>query len=671
MCFKQLTFCIVFVLFNFISIYGYSQEGIPVVKTYSVENYHAGIENWDAVQDNRGVLYFANCEGILEFDGIHWQLLPGSLGKKFRALAKNSEGKIYAAGDYEFGYLKEDKYGHYSFTSLKENCPPEHRNLFSHVWKIQTLGSYTYCLASGKILLFDKQNTFVKILDYNIYLRSLFLINNKLIAYSNQYGLLEFDEENLTFKTISKDPFILNRSLEFIAAHPNGGLRMHLFDLGFFRYTAGKFIPERKTKNSSIDIDYIFCKKLHKNILTLGTTINGLYILDNTSLQVKYHITKALGLNDNKIFSIYIDVNENIWVGHENGISYIKINTPIRIINETLGIKGTGLCSTELDSLLFAGTTNGLFASTCNKNQSFYKFSLVGNIRQPTYFIYKKDKKLLIGCLHQLYEYDGFNIRTLSNSKNNSKIRPLGPQSDTLFVANQDGLLMVTYDDGFKVEKKLAGLSSEIYDFVIDPDQNFWIIESNFTLSSCRLNATKDSLIQIKSIKHQELPDLKFKTISYFDNLLLVGTNQGLFYFDSGQKKLVNIDQETSKTYDKFSCNWIYNQDNTKLWHEKSYFHNGKLKYKIELLSEYQVNTDANSLNSHIYGNKAFSFEKLNKSQYAIGTLDGFLLFNQDEIIEDNNLANSFIRKITVSDDSDTTELVGLWLGKNNNFPSL
>lgn len=323
---KQVFTCALLYCLLFISIFAVAQEGIPVIKTYSVENYQAGIENWDVLQDPKGLMYFANSEGILEFDGINWQLIPGSVNKKFRTLAQSKDGKIYAGGDHDFGFLKPDKNGHLNFLSLKEKCPKVHQHLLSHVWKVLLLGTKKYFLASGAILVFDGQDNFVKILDSNIYLRSFFLINNKLIAYSNQSGILELDTTTLVFNKLYNDPFILNRSLEYIASHPLGGLRFHIFDKGFYRLHHGKTSLEKKSFNSTIDTDYIFCKNVSKNVLSLGTTINGLYTLNNNTLEVDYHFSKNIGLNDNKVFAMHTDINENIWVCHESGISYIKIN---------------------------------------------------------------------------------------------------------------------------------------------------------------------------------------------------------------------------------------------------------------------------------------------------------------------------------------------------------
>ena len=60
-----LLFCI-FSLFSSLSR-GSSIPFSPIVRSYSVSDYNAGIQNWSIAQDDRGVMYIGNNKGLLEF----------------------------------------------------------------------------------------------------------------------------------------------------------------------------------------------------------------------------------------------------------------------------------------------------------------------------------------------------------------------------------------------------------------------------------------------------------------------------------------------------------------------------------------------------------------------------------------------------------------------------
>ena len=52
-----------------------SQIGIPFIQNYSPKVYKQDPQNWSIGQDKRGIMYFGNSNGLLEYDGINWRLL--------------------------------------------------------------------------------------------------------------------------------------------------------------------------------------------------------------------------------------------------------------------------------------------------------------------------------------------------------------------------------------------------------------------------------------------------------------------------------------------------------------------------------------------------------------------------------------------------------------------
>jgi hypothetical protein len=46
------------------------------VINYPKLSYGAGLQNWDIRQDKNGIIYIANNEGLLSFDGNYWRLYP-------------------------------------------------------------------------------------------------------------------------------------------------------------------------------------------------------------------------------------------------------------------------------------------------------------------------------------------------------------------------------------------------------------------------------------------------------------------------------------------------------------------------------------------------------------------------------------------------------------------
>ena len=78
------------------------------IKVFTPKQYKAGEYNSDITQDKRGLIYFANSSGILEFDSLNWRLIPFPNKGGAYSLVTDKEGRVYVGGEGELGYLATD-----------------------------------------------------------------------------------------------------------------------------------------------------------------------------------------------------------------------------------------------------------------------------------------------------------------------------------------------------------------------------------------------------------------------------------------------------------------------------------------------------------------------------------------------------------------------------------
>ena len=55
-------------------------NGLPPLKVFSPKEYEASRQSWSILQDDRGILFFGNNEGLLTYDGSNWELIPSPNG---------------------------------------------------------------------------------------------------------------------------------------------------------------------------------------------------------------------------------------------------------------------------------------------------------------------------------------------------------------------------------------------------------------------------------------------------------------------------------------------------------------------------------------------------------------------------------------------------------------
>ncbi|MCP4870177.1 MAG: hypothetical protein GY898_15840, partial [Proteobacteria bacterium] len=83
----------------------FDEVGRFYVQNFAPQDYGAHAQNWAIVQSPKGLLYVANGQGVLEYDGVSWRLIPISNRSSARSLAIDTEGRVYVGAQGELGYL--------------------------------------------------------------------------------------------------------------------------------------------------------------------------------------------------------------------------------------------------------------------------------------------------------------------------------------------------------------------------------------------------------------------------------------------------------------------------------------------------------------------------------------------------------------------------------------
>src|SRR5512136_439531 len=98
-----------FILILFFAVQAYPQEAArPFLRNYPPSEYRASQQNWAVTQDKRGIMYFGNNDGLLEYDGVTWRLTKLPI---VRTIAIDSLGTIYVGLENDMGFLRHEADG--------------------------------------------------------------------------------------------------------------------------------------------------------------------------------------------------------------------------------------------------------------------------------------------------------------------------------------------------------------------------------------------------------------------------------------------------------------------------------------------------------------------------------------------------------------------------------
>jgi len=177
-------------------LYAQNTIGIPNIVNYTKQQYNAGSQNWNIVQDKNGILYCANNDGLLSFDGIFWRNYKLPNKTITRSVAVSADNKIYTGGQGEIGYFSPGTNGELVYTSLNKLIPAKD-NDFADVWNICFYQHRVFFRANKKILEYDGK----KVVVYNsVNWAFLSAVNGELLAYEIDKGLvlyMPFDNDNI------------------------------------------------------------------------------------------------------------------------------------------------------------------------------------------------------------------------------------------------------------------------------------------------------------------------------------------------------------------------------------------------------------------------------------------------------------------------------------------
>ncbi|UJH92758.1 hypothetical protein LZ575_10130 [Antarcticibacterium sp. 1MA-6-2] len=83
-----------------------AQQLTPPIQNYTSLEYSAASQNWDLAIDSTGIIYAANNDGLLIYDGQQWELNKLRSGSIIRSVLVH-EDKIFTALTKNLGIGKE------------------------------------------------------------------------------------------------------------------------------------------------------------------------------------------------------------------------------------------------------------------------------------------------------------------------------------------------------------------------------------------------------------------------------------------------------------------------------------------------------------------------------------------------------------------------------------
>ncbi len=334
-----------------------SYVGLREIISYEKQQYNAGAQNWDIRQDAQGRIYFANNEGLLSFDGIHWKLYPLPNKTIVRSLEFGKDNRIYIGAQDDIGYFTSDKTGKLAYTSLKYLLP-ETDKTFADIWDIASYGESVFFRSNNKI--FQYSHNKITVFRPSTSWMYLGIDNDRLIAQERQRGLLAFKNGSWTALI---EPALLpaNFHITDITSLNKDSSIITTYRSGLYILTGDKLLPF-KLSGMVADPNQTFSDavKIDDENFIVGTYTNGFYLITTKGVVLE-NFSKKEGLQNSNVRSLFCDKNHNIWLGLDSGVDFIAFNSAIKHINPSIMNDGAGYSVAIYNNDLYFGLSNGIY----------------------------------------------------------------------------------------------------------------------------------------------------------------------------------------------------------------------------------------------------------------------------------------------------------------------
>lgn len=524
-----------FILFSVFSNMLSAQEllGLPLVYNYGKSVYQGGSRTWDIKQDSHGIMYFGNSEGLLTFDGRYWKTFSLPNHTNIRSIWIDAEDRIYVGGQGDFGYFERSPRFGLIYHSLQDLVPQEFRN-FADIWNTVGVGQSVFFRGTNAIFELKEEKIQVHPADVEWYYMGQ--SGGILYAQDKKNGLLEFRDnkwnpyiKHLPFKdvkiasllSLGKDLLLLSTlNNETYTLQNRRLMRLHAQE------GEGSYTPS--------------IAKIDDSTFVVGNAKEGCQIRNLYGKTIQ-KIGVREGLQNKNVTSVFVDRQQNIWMGTDNVISVISYGSAIRYLRPNMENDVTGYSTLMFNHTLYLSSSNGVYYAAikeglADQSRSPSVFSLLpGSDGGEAWRLEQLNGQLLLGHNKGLFQIAGYSIKPLRQGMGTWKLLPLSmvyPIKESL-IGTYQGLELLDFSQGlFSIKGPLDGLSDSFRFLEQDEKGTIWASHPYRGIYRITLSDDKKSYRAQLCDHKNGLPADYQNYVFKIKNQVVFATEKGLYFYD-------------------------------------------------------------------------------------------------------------------------------------------
>jgi hypothetical protein len=509
---------------------------VPPVTSFTKTDYDAERQNWNIAQDSRGIMYFANTAGLLQYDAHTWQLfrMPNHIGLRSVAIDKND--RIYSGSYEEFGYWESGEDGTLTYHSLSDKLK-DYRFNNDEIWRIIILNDKVYFQSFGSYFIYDGNQVIQRSPPEAI----LFFLKTPhgILAQGMQSGLFSLQNDSLVF--IPGSQVMKNALIRAVVQLGPDRILLGTSSKGLYLYEISKnrFTPWKTEADNILINAQINCATMAADsVLCFGTIGSGLVAIDQKG-KLLWHFNKDYALPTNTVLYLYTDLQNNIWAALDQGLALVGINSPFRYISAATKNIELVYTAIQFNKSLYIGTNQGAFRLEENSNT----FNLLPGTQGQVWQLENMDNQLLCGHNEGTFRIEKDHVVPVSPITGGTSLRPITSGGNNYLIQSTYGWLVVYKKDAngkWTYSHSVKGFSHPVRYLEVDHLGYIWA--SNFIkdLYRIKLNSDLTEVAEIRTFGQKDgLPSDYKINVAKMGGRVIFCTGSQFYTYDDLKEEMV------------------------------------------------------------------------------------------------------------------------------------
>jgi len=446
------------------------EKGIYFHRQYTSTEYGGHTQSWSVIEDERGLVYIGNGNGLLEYDGVEWRMIEMANGQVALSLALGSNNEIYVGGVNDFGVIRPDSLALPVFRSMADGVPEELTD-FEDVWETKAYSEGVLFRTRTAVFHVDYDDSLTIIQPEERFER-IHKVDDDLYIVDLGTGLMKF--EDMQFNPVPGGDLFEDLSIWYMGKQPNGTIFIATRD-GTYLFD-GESIEPFETEIAQILTDQnVYHATEIKNKGYAFATIRGGVFVTNYSGEVTDVIDSRF-LTSNQTTYVYSDRFNNLWVTTTNGLNRVEISNSLTYFDESTGMSSGITDITKHNGKIFVASASDIqYLKNKETQADLPEFTTIPTPLTGFNSLLHTDYGLMASFMSGLSEVSENSVSGILPEFESIVVSQSLRNPEHVLLGHRDGIAIFEHADGeWDLLSTIDGVSEQVYTIEQGRDGVIW-----------------------------------------------------------------------------------------------------------------------------------------------------------------------------------------------------